>query len=79
MNKSESFQIASTRNGNSIYDCTFHKSAGQFNFPPFVVFNHVENVCMSVLAVNERNEVNYQWNGTLQVILVSQGQLCVNE
>ena len=74
MNKSESFQIASTRNGNSIYDCTFHETAGD-NFPPFVVFNHVSNDCMSVLAVNERNEMNDQWNGTLQVILVLQGQL----
>ena len=75
MNKSESFQIASTRNGNSIYDCTFHKTAR--SDPPFVVFNHVGDVCMSMLAVNE--EVNDQWNGTLQVILVSQGQLLVNE
>ena len=75
MNKSELFQIASTRNGNSIYDCTFHKTAGSYKLPPFVVFNHVGNVCMSVLAVNEMNEVNDQWNGTLQVILVSQGQL----
>ena len=74
MNKSESFQIASTRNGNSLYDCTFHETVGR-NHPPFVVFNHVGNVCMSVLAVNEWNEVNDQWNGTLQVILVSQGQL----
>ena len=74
MNKSESFQIASTRNGNSIYYCTFHKTVG-CNHPPFVVFNHVGNFCMLVLAVNELNEVNDQRNGTLQVILIAQGQL----
>ena len=61
-------------NGNSIYDCTFHKTAG-YNVPPFVVVNHVGNVCMSVLAVNELNEVNDQFYGTLQVILISHGQL----